>query len=49
MTIPRIGESKADIIIEYRNNKKFENIDEIKNISGIGDKLFESIKEYIET
>lgn len=49
MTIPRIGESKADAIIEYRNSKKFENIDEIKNISGIGDKLFESIKEYIET
>lgn len=49
MTIPRIGESKADIIIEYRNNKKFKNVDEIKNISGIGDKLFESIKEYIET
>ena len=49
ITIPRIGESKADAIIEYRNNKKFENIDEIKNISGIGDKVFESIKEYIET
>lgn len=49
MTIPRIGESKADAIIEYRNSKKFENIDEIKNIPGIGDKLFESIKEYIET
>lgn len=49
ITIPRIGESKADAIIEYRNSKKFENIDEIKNISGIGDKLFESIKEYIET
>ena len=49
MTIPRIGESKADAIIEYRNSKKFENIDEIKNVPGIGDKLFESIKEYIET
>ena len=49
MTIPRIGESKADAIIEYRNSKKFENIDEIKNIPGIGEKLFESIKEYIET
>lgn len=49
MTIPKIGESKADAIIEYRNNKKFENIDEIKNISGIGDKVFESIKEYIES
>ena len=44
-TIPGIGPSKADRIIEYEG--KFNEIDDIKNISGIGNKTFESIKEYI--
>ena len=47
MTISGIGESKALSIIEYRKTKKFEKIEDIKNVSGIGDKLFEKIKEYI--
>ena len=48
-TLPGIGESKADAIIEYRKNKKFETIEEIKEVSGIGDALFEKIKDYITT
>lgn len=47
-TIPGIGPSKAERIIEYRDtNGRFKSIDEIQNISGIGSKTFESIKEYI--
>ena len=47
-TIPGIGPSKADRIMEYRESEgKFNEIDDIKNISGIGNKTFESIKEYI--
>ena len=38
------GEGKANAIIEYRAKTKFKTIDEIKNVSGIGDKLYESIK-----
>lgn len=48
MNIPGIGESKANSIIEYRNDNSFQIIDDIKNVSGIGDSLFEKIKEYIK-
>lgn len=49
MTLSGIGESKAIAIIDYRNNKKFETIEEIKEVSGIGDSLFEKIKDFITT
>lgn len=48
MTLNGIGEAKALDIIEYRNkNGGFKTIDEIKNVSGIGDKAYEKIKDYI--
>jgi len=47
MTITGIGESKALSIIEYRVDNVFSSIEDIKNVSGIGDSLFESIKAYI--
>ena len=47
-TIPGIGPSKADRIIDYRNtNGRFRKIEDIMNITGIGEKTFESIKDYI--
>ena len=47
-TIPGVGPSTALKIIEYRNkNGNFSSIEDIKNISGIGDKKFENIKNYI--
>lgn len=49
MTLSGIGESKADAIIEYRSKKNFETIEEIKEVSGIGDALFEKIKDSITT
>ena len=46
--LPSIGESKADKIILYREeNGLFKSIEDIKNVSGIGDSLFEKIKDYI--
>jgi len=48
-TLPSIGEAKAKKIIEYRQiNGEFNSIEEIKNISGIGDNIFEKIKDYIK-
>ena len=47
ITLPSVGESKAKSIIEYRNENKFNSIEDIKNVSGIGEALFEKIKAYI--
>ena len=47
-TIPGIGPSKAARIIEYRKTSgRFKKTEDIKNVTGIGDKTYESIKEYI--
>lgn len=47
MTLSGIGEGKAKAIIEYRKKKSFENIDDLKNVDGIGESLFESLRENI--
>ncbi len=48
MTLKGVGETTAEAIIEYRKENKFTKIEDIKNVKGIGDKKFESIKEDIE-
>lgn len=46
--IPGIGPSTALKIINYRNeNGKFKSIEDVKNISGIGDSKYEKMKDYI--
>lgn len=48
MQLEGIGEAKANAIVEYRNtNGPFQAIEDIKNVSGIGDSLFDKIKENI--
>ena len=48
MTLPGIGESKANLIFEYReNNNGFKTIEEIMNVKGIGKSMYEKIKGYI--
>ena len=48
LTLPGIGESKANNIIEYRKKNKFNTINDIMNVSGISEPLFNKIKEYIK-
>lgn len=49
-TIPGVGPSTAKKIIDYREKEgKFSEVEDIKNISGIGDKKFENMQEYIST
>ena len=48
MTLPGIGEAKAQDIINYRNEQgPFQKLEDIKNISGIGESLFAKIKDSI--
>ncbi|WP_051258417.1 helix-hairpin-helix domain-containing protein [Atopococcus tabaci] len=47
-TLNGIGEKKAEKIIQYREeNGSFKTIEDLKSVSGIGDKTFESLKEFI--
>jgi len=47
-TLPGIGPSLAQRIIQYREtNGPFNSVEDIKNVSGIGDKRFEELKDKI--
>ncbi|MFQ5712471.1 MAG: ComEA family DNA-binding protein [Candidatus Scalinduaceae bacterium] len=47
-TLEGIGEMKAESIIEFRGNHgQFTKIEDLKNVKGIGDKIFEKIKDQI--
>ena len=46
--LPGVGEATANKIISHREeNGQFKNIEDIKNVNGIGDKKFEKMKELI--
>ncbi|TQR53555.1 ComEA family DNA-binding protein [Campylobacter troglodytis] len=42
-----VGEGKARAIIDYRKDQNFTTIDDIKKVKGIGDKIFNDIKDDI--
>ena len=48
-TLPGIGESTAEKIINYRKeHKSFKSIEELKEVKGIGDAKFEEIKDLVD-
>jgi len=45
-SLPKIGPKLGQRIIDYRvKNKGFRNVEEIKLVDGIGEKMYEQIKE----
>lgn len=47
-TLPGIGKAKAEAILNYREERGgFSAIEEIKEVSGIGDAIYEKLKEHI--
>lgn len=47
--LPGIGPAKAAAIIEYRETSGgFKTVEDLKNISGIGDKTFEKLKDLVD-
>lgn len=48
MSLPGIGETKAEAIIAYREkNGRFASIEEIMNVTGIGESMFAELKNRI--
>ena len=48
--IKGIGEKKAERIINYRNEHgKFNSVDDLQNVKGIGNKIVEIIKNQVDS
>ena len=47
MSLPRIGPSMAEKIIEYRKEHTFQTLEDLMEVKGIGPKMFEKLKEFI--
>ena len=47
-TLPGIGSATAKLIIEHRTNVgKFNRVEELMNVKGIGEKKFEALKDLL--
>ena len=46
-TLPGIGGVTAQAIVDYRNKTPFKTVEDIKNVTGIGDSKYNRIKDYI--
>jgi len=46
-TLPGIGPSKAQAIVTFRTKEPFAKADDLRKVKGIGDKLYDSIKDQV--
>ena len=46
-SLPGIGDSKAQAIIEHRAAEPFKTVDDLKKVKGIGEKTLESLRPNI--
>ena len=47
-TLPRIGETMAQRILDYREAQgRFNSIEDLRNVTGIGDKTFAALQDLI--
>jgi competence protein ComEA len=47
MSLKYVGESLAEKIVEFRKDRPFQTPEEIMNVKGIGEKIFEANKDRI--
>jgi len=48
MSLPMLGEAKANSIISYREQHGgFSGVEEVMNVTGIGESIFNAIKDFI--
>jgi len=45
--LPGIGAAKAAAIVEHRAKEPFTKADDLRKVKGIGDRLFDSIKDQV--
>jgi len=46
-SLPGIGPAKAKAIIDHRSEQPFRTPDDLRKVKGIGDKLFERVRDQI--
>jgi len=45
--LPGIGPAKAKAIVQYRAEAPFQKPDDLRKVKGIGDRLYEQVKDHI--
>jgi competence protein ComEA len=45
--LPGIGPAKAQAIVEHRAHETFARVDDLRKVKGIGEKLFEQVREHL--
>ena len=48
ISLPLVGEARAEYIIEYRQDNWIEEVEQLEEIKGIGQGVANEIKDYVE-